>query len=377
MGVYVDNTLTYVVNGTSLDTNLAFNPGTYNTVVEEWDYCGGATFTSIGINVASQTGVFVASPVKNSTVTSPVTYTATASTISCSKGVASMGIYVNNLLVYVTSGSALNTQVNLSAGPQSTVVEEWDYCGGASYTAINVTAQVPAPATISMTADPLSITPGSSSLLNVSATNATQVTITGSDGSKYNLQPDGGSQTVTPTATTTYTAEAIGSNGNASANTTVDVIASNSLNSINHVVFMLQENHTFDDYFGMLNPYRAANGWNVGDDGKVYDVDGIDDKLNTISNPDDQGTSYPLFKFTSTCVDGLSSAWLESYGDVNRWDFASTRSILMDGFVHIAEGYANSCANSGTCSGNFTDLTGERAMGYYDQNFLNYYYYMA
>ena len=32
---------------------------------------------------------------------------------------------------------------------------------------------------------------------------------------------------------------------------------------------------------------------------------------------------------------------------------------------------------SGTCSGIFTDLTGQRAMGYYDQGFLNYYYYMA
>ncbi|HTF70153.1 MAG TPA: alkaline phosphatase family protein [Edaphobacter sp.] len=36
-----------------------------------------------------------------------------------------------------------------------------------------------------------------------------------------------------------------------------------------------------------------------------------------------------------------------------------------------------SCAASGKCSGNFTDLTGKRAMGYYDQDFLNYYYYMA
>jgi phospholipase C len=39
----------------------------------------------------------------------------------------------------------------------------------------------------------------------------------------------------------------------------------------------------------------------------------------------------------------------------------------------------DSCAipGAGTCSGSFTDLTGERAMGYYDQGFLNYYYYMA
>ncbi len=44
---------------------------------------------------------------------------------------------------------------------------------------------------------------------------------------------------------------------------------------------MLQENHSFDNYFGMLNPYRRSKGWNVGDDGQVYTVDGIDDKLNT------------------------------------------------------------------------------------------------
>ena len=83
---------------------------------------------------------------------------------------------------------------------------------------------------------------------------------------------------------------------------------------------MLQENHTFDNYFGMMNPYRVANGWNVGDDGHVYTVDGIDDKLN-LSNVDDEGVSFPLFKFKSTCMDDTTSSWLESYGDVNRYNF--------------------------------------------------------
>jgi phospholipase C len=127
----------------------------------------------------------------------------------------------------------------------------------------------------------------------------------------------------------------------------------------------------------MLNPYRKANGWNIGDDGKEYDVDGIDDKLNTISNQDDQGDVYHLYKYRTSCVDDMSSAWLESYGDVYRWSFATTRPILMDGFVHIAQGYANNCVSTKSCSGNFTDTTGERAMGYYDQDYLNYYYYMA
>ena len=109
--------------------------------------------------------------------------------------------------------------------------------------------------------------------------------------------------------------------------------------------------------------------YSVGDDGVTYTVDGIDDKLSTISNLDDEGQSYSPFKLTSTCIDDDSSSWLPSYGDVNRYDFSSTRLINMDGFVHTAEGYSKFCsipANNCT-GGQFTDLTGQRAMGYYDQ----------
>ena len=232
--------------------------------------------------------------------------------------------------------------------------------------------------TVNLTATPLSITSGASSVLTATATNATQLSITGSDGSSYTLQPAGGTQTVSPSSTTTYTATATGAAGNVTATVTITVLPAANLQSVKHVVFMLQENHTFDNYFGMLNPYRKANNWNIGDDGVDYEVDGIDDKLGSISNSDDEGTAFPIFKFTSTCIDDETSDWLASFGDVNRYDFSTSRKILMDGFVHTAEGYAKSCAASGaTCSGDFTDLTGQRAMGYYDQDFLNYYYYMA
>jgi hypothetical protein len=52
-----------------------------------------------------------------------------------------MGIYVNNQLVHVENGASLNTQLKLDAGTQHTVVEEWDFCGGASYTPVDVTIQ--------------------------------------------------------------------------------------------------------------------------------------------------------------------------------------------------------------------------------------------
>jgi uncharacterized protein (DUF1499 family) len=133
MGIYVNNQLTYVVNGTSLNTKLSLSPGTYNTVVQEWDYCGGSIFTAVPITVATQSGVWVGVPANNSTVGSPVLFNATATTTTCPQGVASMGIYTApspDKRVYVTSGASLKTTVALAPGTYNTVVQEWDYCGG-------------------------------------------------------------------------------------------------------------------------------------------------------------------------------------------------------------------------------------------------------
>ncbi len=391
MGIYVNSKLAYFAKGAQqINTSLSMSAGAQHTVVVEWDHCGGSTSTGVNITVGTSpsnqpNGVVVSSPANNSTVTSPVHYVASASTNTCSAGVSSMGIYANNKLAYFAKGaSQIDTQLSLSAGAQHTVVVEWDHCGGSLSTAVNITVGDASGPTLTLTANPSSIASGSSSTLTATATNATEVVITGTDGSSYTLPGSGGNQTVSPTATTTYTAQASGSLGSTTATATVSVIPAGSDTAIQHVVFMLQENRTFDSYFGMLNPYRTnttlhnGQNWSIGDDGNTYTVDGIDDKLTTLSNETDEGTVYHPYKFTTTCIDDDSSAWLESYGDVNRYNFLATRPILMNGFVHIAEGFAKACANSGSgCSGQFTDLTGERAMGYYDQTFLNYYYYMA
>lgn len=85
-------------------------------------------------------GVTVTQPSAGATVKSPVPYVASATT-TCAKGVAAMGIYVNNVLKYVVNGAQLNTTLALGAGAEHTVVEEWDYCGGAAFTTINLTVQ--------------------------------------------------------------------------------------------------------------------------------------------------------------------------------------------------------------------------------------------
>ncbi len=140
MGIYTaPYQLAYVVSGASLDTYLTLGAGTYNTVVEEWDNCGGAATTPVTVTVNSGSGVFVTSPANNSQVGSQVNFVATASS-SCSLGVASMGIYTAPYqLAYVTNGASLNTTLTLSPGTYNTVVEEWDKCGGANVAPVTIT----------------------------------------------------------------------------------------------------------------------------------------------------------------------------------------------------------------------------------------------
>ena len=163
MGIYVNNKLTYVVNAATMNTTLSLAAGSYGTVVEEWDKCGGASYTKVPITVSGgggggTSGVTVTTPLANSTVTSPVSYVATA-TSTCAKGVASMGIYVNNKLVYVVNATTLNTSLTLANGPEHTVVEEWDKCGKAAYTTINLTVT---PSTKTLTA--IAVTPSNANV---------------------------------------------------------------------------------------------------------------------------------------------------------------------------------------------------------------------
>lgn len=234
MGVYIDHVLKTVVKGHSLDTLLSVPAGTHTATVQEWDNCGHSSFKDFPITVkalSTRGVVTVISPTPGSTVDSPVRYNATAVAGSaCAKGVASMGVYVNDKLVYTSKGAALNTSITLDPGPQHTVVEEWDLCGGAGYTTADLTVNsapppppLPVAPTVSLSAAPASIVAGGSASLIVTATDANGITLTGSDGSAYSLPGTGGSQSVTPAATATYTAVANGDGGSASSSATVTV----------------------------------------------------------------------------------------------------------------------------------------------------------
>lgn len=136
-GIYVDNVLQYVVSGNSVNTSVSLNPGTHYVVVQEWDYCGGASTAPLNLTVPTTAGVTVTSPAAGSTVGSSVGFVANA-TSTCPKGVAAMGVYLNDNLVYQAAGSTLNTAVTLGVGSQTAVVQEWDACGGSAKTPVSV-----------------------------------------------------------------------------------------------------------------------------------------------------------------------------------------------------------------------------------------------
>ena len=146
MGIYTaSGVLAYAVNGNTLNTTINLGPGHYNTVVQEWDRCGGSTTTPIGITVSSQSGVFVTSPAPNSTVGGPVHFAATATT-TCPQGVAAMGIYpVAYQLAYAANGASLDYSLPMNPGQYNVVVQEWDKCGGASATPLTITVAASAP----------------------------------------------------------------------------------------------------------------------------------------------------------------------------------------------------------------------------------------
>lgn len=137
-----------------------------------------------------------------------------------------------------------------------------------------------------------------------------------------------------------------------------------SITQIKHIVWMLQENRSFDNYFGKLNDYRQAHGLGA-------DVDGLPANA---SNPSADGTTtVNAYHLNTVCIENVTPSWDESRRDVNRYSPSST-SGPMNGFVYSASHYA---IDENLNGGNYTDTAGIRAMGYYTDRELPYYYFMS
>jgi phospholipase C len=140
---------------------------------------------------------------------------------------------------------------------------------------------------------------------------------------------------------------------------------SGNIQAVNHIIFMVQENRSFDTYFGQLPAYWQANGF------PAQQFDGIPANA---SNPSYDGKSkVAAYHVATECVQNLSPSWNESHVDWNRTSPTSS-TAAMDGFVYNAAVYAR---NAPKDEAPIYDTAGIRAMGYYDASDLNYYYFMA
>ena len=146
---------------------------------------------------------------------------------------------------------------------------------------------------------------------------------------------------------------------------------------LNHIIFLSQENRSFDHYFGALREYWAQNGYpDQKIDGLAQFNPGGQPPTNPGCNPNDtkscefdrqyRVTSYHLI---TQCIETPSPFWDNSHLDWDFYDRVGDRAATMNGFVYSAASSARFAK--------FYDVDGIRAMGYYDGGDLNYYYFMA
>jgi len=132
---------------------------------------------------------------------------------------------------------------------------------------------------------------------------------------------------------------------------------------------MMQENRSFDHYFGHLGAYRAAQGA-----GAASDIDGTPSGV-ALKTWDGSPKVSPVHMKT-VCTYDLTSNWLETHYTINLENPTKvTGTPPMDGAADMQGGY---CAHSAAAAGiTCPDPSGQRALGYYTDVDLPFYYWAA
>jgi len=117
------------VSGAHIEQFLTLDPGTYSTVVQASDNCGGVSESKVDLTVHSAAGVSVYLP-NQSSLNWPVHVAASAESPSCSEGIAALRIYTSDVVSpYDIHSNTLDAYVNLVPGTYDMIVKAWDNCG--------------------------------------------------------------------------------------------------------------------------------------------------------------------------------------------------------------------------------------------------------
>ncbi|PYY23707.1 MAG: hypothetical protein DMG62_06915 [Acidobacteria bacterium] len=252
---------------------------------------------------------------------------------------------------------------------------------------VTVTAPPPPEGpTATLTATPTTVTAGQSVTLQWTTSNANSITLT--QNGKDVMVGAGQTSTVVTlndVGTVNFVLTVTGAQGaRAIAQASVQVTPATSpgdVRAVNHIIFLAQENRSFDTYFGKLNEYRAKFGLPA-------EVDGLPDDCSSTNSdwtkpcgamnkaPNSAGfPTTPIYAFhlKTMCIENTSADWI-----VSRWAFnaedPSSDTPRMDGFVI---GAASATAGAPGTNPTIPDKQGIRAMGFYTAQDLAYHYWLA
>ena len=174
----------------------------------------------------------------------------------------------------------------------------------------------------------------------------------------------------------------------ANSEVTATFNVSQTVNVLNHIIFMAQENRGLDHYFGELRAYWREN--------KVPDIsfDGLPQFNPTSGTPplygppptnpgcdpnypppadcteDNNSPNIASYHLITQCIENPSPSWDEGHVDWNLTDPVS-KTPTLNGYVYTG-GH-----DSRHIKPPYYDVDGLRVMGYYDETDLNFYYFMA
>jgi phospholipase C len=158
------------------------------------------------------------------------------------------------------------------------------------------------------------------------------------------------------------------------------------LSAVQHIIFLAEENRSFDHYFGKLNDYRSAAPFNL-----PREVNGLPDDCSSSNSdwtvpcsamnmsPNASGVpTTPIYSFhlKTACIDGLSPDWIAGHWAFNLEDPSSNSPGSLGTPTNAPDGFVVGAASAALA--NFeNDTQGVRAMGFYNGDDLPYHYWLA
>jgi phospholipase C len=323
--------------------------------------------------------VHICSPSNGSTVTSPVSFSASA--FDSSARVTAMAIYLDNVKVYTVSSNQLSTSLSIAEGTHNVTIKAWDATGASFSSAIKFTVSSTAPpppppppgggATCTLSTVNPSVTVCSPTN-NSSVTSPVHVNAGSTDSTKVTsmqIYQDGklvyknslnyiDTDLTMSSGVHKLTIKGWDSSGRSFSQVVYISVSStpppppppppDGLSNLKHIIFMLQENRSTDQYFSVFSKYRTDRGLSAEFDGMPLSV----------QLPDMSGDPVSPFHYKTVCEELLSPAWNESHYDYH--------DGKMDRFMKTTGSTPSTI-----------DPDGTRVMGYWDSSDLPYYYELA